>query len=427
MSKELHVLMDNRRMGRVRQRDNGKLSFAYDEQWRNSETSYPLSLSMPLALSEHPHDKIDAFLWGLLPDNEGTLNRLGRDHHVSPRSAFALISAVGEDCAGAEQFIRPERLDAQNAFAPADIQWLTEKEIAERLRILRGNYAAGRLPRDEGQFSLAGAQPKTAFLFEGGKWGVPSGRIPTTRILKPPTGEFEGHAENEHYCLQLARALGLTVPNSQILTFEGQIAIAVDRYDRIQMEGIWHRVHQEDMCQGLGFPPTKKYQNEGGPSAGDIVGLLRDYSRAPAADVQTFVEALAFHWLIAGTDGHSKNYSVLIGAGGNVRLAPLYDLASILPYADKGLHKAKLAMKLGGEYLIREIRLSHWKKMATELRLDTDQLVLRVDSFAEQLPELAKKIHQQLEKEGLKHHILTRLTETITERSKLCRKILGTI
>ena len=427
MSKELYVLMDNQRMGRVRQGDNGKLSFVYDEQWRNSETSYPLSLSMPLALSEHPHDKIDGFLWGLLPDNEGTLNRLGRDHHVSPRSAFALISAVGEDCAGAEQFIRPERLDALNAFALADIQWLTEKEIAERLRILRGNYAAGRLPRDEGQFSLAGAQPKTAFLFEGGKWGVPSGRIPTTRILKPPTGEFEGHAENEHYCLQLARALGLTVPNSQILTFEGQIAIAVDRYDRIQMEGIWHRVHQEDMCQGLGFPPTKKYQNEGGPSAGDIVGLLRDYSRAPAADVQTFVEALAFHWLIAGTDGHSKNYSVLIGAGGNVRLAPLYDLASILPYADKGLHKAKLAMKLGGEYLIREIRLYHWKKMAKELRLDTDQLVQRVDSFAEQLPELANKIHQQLEKEGLKHHILTRLTETITERSKLCRKILGTV
>ena len=427
MSKELYVLMDNRRMGRVRQGDNGKLSFVYDEQWRNSETSYPLSLSMPLALSEHPHDKIDAFLWGLLPDNEGTLNRLGRDHHVSPRSAFALISAVGEDCAGAEQFIRPERLDALNAAAPADIQWLTEKEIAERLRILRGNYAAGRLPRDEGQFSLAGAQPKTAFLFEGGKWGVPSGRMPTTRILKPPTGEFEGHPENEHYCLQLARALGLTVPNSQILTFEDQIAIVVDRYDRIQIEGIWHRVHQEDMCQGLGFPPTKKYQNEGGPSAADIVSLLRDYSRTPAADVQTYGEALGFNWLIAGTDGHSKNYGVLIGAGGNVRLAPLYDLASILPYADKGLHKAKLAMKLGGEYLIREIRLSHWKKMARELRLDTDQLVQRVDSFAEQLPDLTNRNHQQLEKEGLKHHILTRLTETITERSKLCRKILGTV
>jgi len=427
MSKELYVLVDNRRMGRVRQGDNGKLTLVYDEQWRNSETGYPLSLSMPLALSEHPHERIDAFLWGLLPDNEGTLNRLARDHHVSPRNAFALISAVGEDCAGAEQFIRPDRLDVLNAAAPAKTQWLTEKEIAERLRILRRNYAAGRLPRDEGQFSLAGAQPKTAFLFEGGKWGVPSGRIPTTRILKPPTGEFEGHAENEHYCLELARSLGLTVPNSQIMRFEDQIAIVVDRYDRIQIDGVWHRVHQEDMCQAVGLPPTKKYQNDGGPSALDIVALLRDYSRTPAADVQTFVDALVFNWLTAGTDGHSKNYSVLIGAGGNVRLAPLYDLASIMPYADKGLHKVKLAMKLGGEYLIRDIRLYHWKKMATELRLKTDQLLQRVDSIAEQLPELANKTHQQLEKEGLKRDILARLTQTITDHSKFCRKILGTV
>jgi serine/threonine-protein kinase HipA len=426
MSKELFALMDNRRMGRVVQGQHGKLTFFYDEPWRNSDNSYPLSLSMPLGLAEHPHDKIDAFLWGLLPDNEGTLNRLGRDHHVSPRSAFALIGAIGEDCAGAVQFVRPDRLDALNADAPADIQWLEEKDIAERLKILRGNHAAGRLPRDEGQFSLAGAQPKTAFLFEDERWGIPSGRIPTTRILKPPTGEFDGHAENEHFCLQLARALGLTVPNSQILRFEDQIAIVIDRYDRIQIENIWHRVHQEDLCQALGVPATKKYQNEGGPGPTDIVALLRDYSRTPAPDVQTFVDAIAFNWLIAGTDAHSKNYSVLIGAGGNVRLAPLYDLASILPYADMNLPKAKLAMKIGGEYLLRNIRLYHWNKMAAELRLEPTSLIQRVDSLAKQLPELAEKIRQQLLKEGLEHQILTRLTETITERSIWCRQTLGT-
>lgn len=84
-------------------------------------------------------------------------------------------------------------------------------------------------------------------------------------------------------------------------------------------------------------------------------------------------------------------------------------------------------MKLGGEYLIRDIRLYHWKKMATELRLNTDQLLQRVDSIAEQLPELANKTHQQLEKEGLKHDILARLTQTITDHSKFCRKILGTV
>ena len=416
--------MDNHQMGRVVQGQHGKLTFFYEETWRNSNQSYPLSLSMPLGLSEHPHEKIDAFLWGLLPDNEATLNRLGREHHVSPRNAFALIGATGEDCAGAVQFVRPERIDALNKDA-AKVQSLTEKEIAERLRILRGNYAAGRLPRDEGQFSLAGAQPKTAFLFENGKWGVPSGRVPTTRILKPPSGEFDGHAENEHYCLELARGLGLTVPNSEILHFEDEIAIVIDRYDRIQIREVWHRVHQEDLCQALGFPPTKKYQNEGGPSVADIVNLLRTYSRTPALDVQTFVDAIAFNWLVAGTDGHSKNYSVLIGAGGNVRLAPLYDLASILPYTDMNLPKAKLAMKIGGEYLLRNIGLYRWGKMAAELRLQPNTLIQRVDGFAQQLPELAGNIRGQLNKAGIKNHILDRLAQTITERSMHCRRLLA--
>jgi serine/threonine-protein kinase HipA len=79
-----------------------------------------------------------------------------------------LIGAIGEDCAGAVQFVRPERLEVLNRDEP-DVHWLEEKDIAERLKILRGNHAAGRLPRDEGQFSLAGAQPKTAFFFENGR------------------------------------------------------------------------------------------------------------------------------------------------------------------------------------------------------------------------------------------------------------------
>ena len=125
-------------------------------------------------------------------------------------------------------------------------------------------------------------------------------------------------------------------------------------------------------------------------------------------------------------DLHSKNYSVLVGTGGNVRLAPLYDLASILPYTDMNLQKAKLAMKIGGEYLLRNIRRYHWKKMAAELRLDPGALIHRIDSLARQLPELAEKIRQQLLKEGLEHKILGRLTASISERSTQCRKILGT-
>ncbi len=424
MSKELIALMDGRKMGRVVQGENGKLAFVYDESWRASEKGYPLSLSMPMALAEHPHEKIDAFLWGLLPDNEGVLNHWGREHHVSARNSFGLIAAVGEDCAGAVQFVRPERLEIVSGTAPAEVAWLDEKEIAERLRTLRRDHAAGRLPRDEGQFSLAGAQPKTAFLFENGRWGIPSGRVPTTRILKPPTGEFDGHAENEHFCLELARALGLTVPNSKLLHFEDEIAIVIDRYDRVRIGDTWHRLHQEDFCQALSVPPTRKYENEGGPGAGEIVELLRDNSSTPAEDVETFLDAIAFNWLLAGTDAHAKNYSVLIGAQGNVRLAPLYDLASVLPYPDVDLERAKLAMNIGKEYRLRNINLFRWKKMASELRVDAESLLKRVDAFALALPDLAEKTRQQLVEEGLTHTVLTRLAEGITRHAIRCRKVL---
>ena len=206
MTKELIALLDGRETGRVVRDNRGKLAFTYNEQWRNAADAYPLSLSMPITLAEHPNAKIDPFLWGLLPDNEIILGNWARKFHVSARNAFSLIACVGEDCAGAVQFVQPARLNAILGAAAPPIEWLDEKEIAKRLRALREDQSAWRAPRDTGQFSLAGAQPKTALLFENKKWGVPSGRIPTTHILKPPSGEFEGHAENEHFCLELARA-----------------------------------------------------------------------------------------------------------------------------------------------------------------------------------------------------------------------------
>ena len=316
---ELIALLDGQDIGRVHRDPRGRLSFVYDEAWRADAAAYPLSLSMPLGARTHGHAAIEAFLWGLLPDNEQVLGRWATKFQVSARNVFALISHVGEDCAGAVQFVAPERLDAFREGRGDDVAWLTEPDIAGRLAALRGDHAAWRLPRDTGQFSLAGAQPKTALLLQDGRWGVPSGRIPTTHILKPPTGEFAGHAENEHICLALARSLGLPVAASRVMDFAGEIAIAIERYDRLSRGNDITRVHQEDVCQALGVMPTKKYQNEGGPSALTIVELLRGASTSQAEDVQTFIRALGLNWLIAGTDAHAKNFSLLL-AGGRVRL-----------------------------------------------------------------------------------------------------------
>ena len=52
MDSKLVVLMNGRRIGEVRRNRKGRLSFAYDEPWRQGRNAYPLSLSMPLAAAE---------------------------------------------------------------------------------------------------------------------------------------------------------------------------------------------------------------------------------------------------------------------------------------------------------------------------------------------------------------------------------------
>jgi len=424
MTKELIALLSEREIGRVVQDQRGKLKFTYDEAWREARGAYPLSLSMPLAASEHGHDVIDAFIWGLLPDNEFVLGKWAQKFQVSARNAFALISHVGEDCAGAVQFVRPERLDEVKAQGSGSVQWIDEKEIAARLKALRADHSAWRAPRDTGQFSLAGAQPKTALLYQRGKWGVPSGRMPTTQILKPPTGAFDGHAENEHFCLSLARALGLPTASSSIMRFDDEVAIVVERYDRrITDKGVI-RIHQEDMCQALGLPPTMKYENEGGPGIAAIAELLREYSGAAKEDVNTFIDAIAFNWLIAGTDAHAKNYSVLIGAGGRARLAPFYDIASILPYDEFDPMKLRLAMKLGGKYRLRDINARQWEKQAEEVRLKSDDVLGRIRTITESMPDAISATQHGMKKTGLMHPIIDRLAERLSSNVEGCLRKL---
>ena len=425
MTDELITLLGGQVVGKVHQRKGGRLNLVYEQSWRDADDAYPLSLSMPLAAREHDHKVIEAFLWGLLPDNQQILDRWARRFQVSPRNVFALISHVGEDCAGAVQFATPERLAAVQSEATDRIDWLTTKEVAERLRVLREDHAVWRLPSDTGQFSLAGAQPKTALLFDNDRWGVPSGRIPTTHILKPPTGQFSGHAENEHVCLALARACGLPAAISRVMRFEDEIAIVVNRYDRVRLGNQVVRVHQEDTCQALGIMPTRKYQNEGGPGVKDIVELLRTQSSARDEDIRTFIYAVGFNWLVAGTDAHAKNYSLLISGEPGVRLAPLYDVASILPYDEFDIQKVKLAMKVGGEYRLRDIGLRQWQKLARETRFDGDELITALRTMARQLPDQVSAARARAHEEGLDKPIIARLAAALTERALACQKALG--
>ncbi|MGJ0622245.1 MAG: type II toxin-antitoxin system HipA family toxin [Methylocystis sp.] len=417
--KLLHVFLVDRPVGQIEQDKSGALSFAYDDAWRNGAIQIPLSLSMPLAQKRYEDATIEAWLWGLLPENPALLQSWGRQFQVSP-NAFALLSAVGADCAGAVQFLTPEALENRTHDA---IEWLAEAEIGRRLGMLRQNGSAGRRLGDSGQFSLAGAQPKTALYFDpqGKRWGVPSGRIPTTHILKPPMPHLQGQVENEHFCLLLAAKAGLRAAKSSVMTFDGERVIVVERYDRLRRGDRVIRVHQEDMCQASGVRPELKYEKDGGPG---VVAITRDVlskSDRPDIDRWRFIEAIVFNFLIVGTDAHAKNYSMLLGPKGSARFAPLYDVVSVLPHLGKDelnvdFQKLKLAMRIGGYHAVDAIYPRHWDETSEEAGLQADTVMGLLRHHIATLGDLASDT--AAEASDLHHPVLNRLVDCLNSRLK---------
>jgi len=426
-ARELVTLLDGQEVGRIFRNDRGTLKFEYADGWRLAPEAYPLSYAMPLAAREHGHKAIDAFLWGLLPDNDRIIDRWAREHHVG-KNAFSLLACVGEDCAGAVQFAPPERLDAlldETTDEFERVTWLDERQVGARLRLLREDRSAWRMAGDVGQFSLAGAQPKTALLRWRGRWGIPSGRLPTTHILKPPIADLAGHVENEFLCLSLASALAMPSAEAAVESFDGEIAIVVRRYDRLVSNDSVVRVHQEDACQALSVAPAKKYESQGGPGARNIIDLLRDFSSKPLIDVRTFMLALGFNWIVGGTDAHAKNYSLLIAARGQVRLAPLYDVASILPYPHMyDARTLKLAMRIGSKYRMAEISRRDWMRLAEQVRVDPEQVVNDIRRMADELPDRLSTIAREALRTGLDRSRTDRLTRILVERAGECRTSL---
>jgi len=424
MTDSLLVVLDDVIAGTLERLPGGRLRFVYTEEYRARPAATPISLSMPPQVRSHSDRVITPWLRGLLPDNDAVLARWARQFHVSTSSPFSLLATqIGEDCAGAVRFAPPEEIDRVLA-RPGRVTWLTEDEVGERLRDLREDSTSWLGRSFTGQFSLAGAQAKTALLFKDGRWGVPSGSSATTHILKPAVAGLDDHDLNEHLCLDAARRAGLVVVRTKVSRFGDESAVVVDRYDRREVGGEIIRIHQEDLCQALAFPPSLKYQNEGGPGPTNIAKLFRSAMPPRAADdaISRFADALIWNWLIAGTDAHAKNYSLFL-AGDQVRLAPLYDVASALPY-DVHERKLRFAMRIGGDYRVFPFR-NTWPEAARELALDTDALVGRVRGLAALAPDVFADAAKAPDVEALSRPLPTHLVDLIADRAKRCTQLVG--
>ncbi len=208
--------------------------------------------------------------------------------------------------------------------------------------------------------------------------------------------------------------------------------MVVERFDRLRLDGVVRRVHQEDMCQAAAVRPERKYENNGGPSAPIVVSSIRDRSSSVDEDIAAFIDAFVFNWLIANTDAHAKNYGLLL-AGSQCRLAPLYDLASALPYVAKvptlrGPNELDggrlgLAMSVAGIYRLSEIRKRDWESLFTQFGLDPSAQLSRALSLADAVAASMDDVVAPVIN-ALGGPMPERFATSILNRLGLCRAVL---
>jgi serine/threonine-protein kinase HipA len=311
----LDVYAGSSKVGRYSRAANGSTTFRYNPAWLSSERAFPISLSMPLSDRPWSGTNVLSFFEGLLPDDPTIRDKIASREHAESASTFDLLAAIGRDCVGALRFV-PEGMDPGDP-AKMSSRPISDAEIAYRISALGISPLGMGSDDQEFRISIAGMQEKTAFLRVNGEWHLPLGPTPTSHIFKPalksgPNGaDFSDTPWNEWLCIEVCRALGLETASAAVLFFADQPVLVVERFDRVWREGVLYRLPQEDICQALGVPPTRKYEHDGGPGIVAILGFLNS-AAAPHEDRLRFLRAQVVFWLLAAIDGHAKNFSIFL-------------------------------------------------------------------------------------------------------------------
>jgi serine/threonine-protein kinase HipA len=419
-STALTVWMNGEHVGRWFSNSQGTQIFEYAETWLASPRSRPLSLSLPILPGNEPHrgHRVADWFDNLLPDSAQIRDRLRSRFRTDSARAFDLLTAIGRDCVGAVQLVR-------DGVDPGDIRVLgaepmTDAEVARALRGVTSPDALGARNDDAFRISLAGAQEKLALTRIGTKWHRPIGATPTTHILKLPLGlignaraNMRQSVENEWFCMQMLGELRLPVPPTEIATFSDEAGeervLVVQRFDRAWAgesandDGWLVRLPQEDFCQAMGLPSSRKYESDGGPGIPECLALLRAGQNADA-DALTFALAQLAFWLLAATDGHAKNFSIFLRRSGYV-MTPLYDVISAWPVIGNAANEwapeeVRLAMSLRGKrrkhWRINGMTVSDWQQLAARTGAPDafEQMTAMVDAAEGALSRLGARLPQ---------------------------------
>lgn len=416
--KNLDVYLNDQLVGSLWQEQTG-LAFRYAEAYLQTPSPLPLSrhLPVPLKASERifSDQESRAFFENLLPEGE-VRTQLARTLGISRGNTFALLEAIGGDCAGAVAVLPQGELPARRGEGRP----ISAQELAAELEHLPAHPF---LADAEGvRLSLAGAQNKLPVCFDGRDFSIPTGSTPSTHIIKPPISGLENTVVNEAFCMNLAQRLGLKVPQAGVTEIAGRRFYLVERYDR-QMTpyGATLRLHQEDFCQALGIPPEQKNEKEGGPGLKDCFELVRSWSSEPLPDAAAMLSWCIFNLLIGNADAHGKNIAFLYAAG-QVRLAPFYDLISA---AVSERVNNKFAMRLGGEKDPRYLLPHHLERFAAEAGIGLRAVKAELRSMVERVQTQAAPLAESYRQQFGQPIIIDRIMEVLAQRVAKARALLS--
>lgn len=395
----LYISMNGLLVGELWKLKSGALRFKYSAEWLNSPYARSLSLSLPLSEKMYEGDVIYNFLDNLLPDNDAIRAKMQARFQTVTTQPFDLLAAVGNDCVGAIQLSS----ELPSELASMKAKPLSATDVAELLKGYAFNPLGMQDTEEDFRISIAGAQEKTALLKIDGKWYLPQGSTPTTHILKLPIGvltynnlDLSQSCENEWLCMQIAKAYGLPVAETEVVMFEDQKALAIERFDRKWIgKTKLVRLPQEDMCQALGIAPAIKYEADGGPGLKEIMDILLGSQNAKKDRENLFKSQILF-WMLAAPDGHGKNFSLFIEPNNGYRLTPLYDILSAYPLmGGAGLQKQKVKMAMAVNGKTRHYK---WHSIMPRHFLTTAKAIGYSEKLAiEHLIEMVSKTDEVIE------------------------------
>ena len=203
----LAVQLQGRQIGIINRLGGDRHIFSFEQEYIDNPNRPTLSLSFKgqsggLVTASRPVGRrVPPFFSKLLP--EGHLRTyLAEQAGVKAEREFFLLAALGADLSGAVTVV-----PLTSGGHPVEPQKDADRASVDRLddEVLR--------------FSLAGIQLKfSAVLESSGGLTIPAHGVGGSWIVKLPSTQFENVPENEYVMLELARAVGITVPNVRLVS-----------------------------------------------------------------------------------------------------------------------------------------------------------------------------------------------------------------